>query len=456
MNAKALILAAGAGTRMKSAKPKVLHEVLGKPMVRWVVDAAREAGCDDVHVVIGTGKEQVEPFLPDCIISYQLEMLGTGHTVMCAADKFEGYEGSIVVLCGDTPLVRPQTIAALAEEREKLNAACVVLTMEVDDPQGYGRIVRDEQGNVIAIVEQKDCTPEQAAITECNSGAYCFDAQALLSRLDRLTTNNAQGEYYLTDILGFMVEDGLTVGGYVVDDNDDCLGVNDRIQQARAIKIAQQRINRGHMLNGVTMIDPDKVWINPDVRVGTDVTIYPETYLGGHTSIDDCCVLGPNTRLTDCVVGDHCRIDETVGIEATMEHDVTCGPRAYLRPGTYMCAHSKAGTHVEIKKSRIGEGSKVPHLSYIGDCTMGAGVNIGAGSITCNYDGVNKHATTIGDGAFIGSDTMMVAPVNIGANTLVGAASCITRDVPDGALALERNKQVNKANWVRTLGKNKK
>ena len=449
MNAKALILAAGAGTRMKSAKPKVLHELLGKPLVRWVVDAARTAGCSEVHAVIGTGKELVEPVLDDCTISYQLEMLGTGHTVMCAADKLAGYEGSVVVLCGDSPLIRPETIQNLVAFHEEAGASCTVMTMMPQDPTGYGRIVRADNGNggVVGIVEQKDCNPGQLKIRECNSGVYCFDAPALLERLPRLTTNNAQGEYYLTDILGLMVSDGLKVEGYVVEDDAECLGINSRRQLAYATKVAQQRINGHWMDEGVTMLDPDAVWIGPDVTLGRDCEILPSTMLWGATSIGENCMLGPNTRLTDCTVGSSCVLDETVAIEATLENDVTCGPRAYLRQGTYMCNGSKAGTHVELKKSRIGEGSKVPHLSYIGDCEMGADVNIGAGSITCNYDGKNKHKTVIGDGTFIGSDTMMVAPVEIGDNALVGAGSVITQNVPNDALALGRARQTNKEGW---------
>ncbi len=449
MNAKALILAAGAGTRMKSAKPKVLHELLGKPLVRWVVDAAKAAGCEEVHAVIGTGKELVEPVLGDCVISYQLEMLGTGHTVMCAADKFEGYTGNIVVLCGDSPLIRPQTIASLVDFHESEAASCTVMTMMPQDPTGYGRIVRADNGNgqVTGIVEQKDCNPGQLKIRECNSGVYCFDAQALLERLGRLTTNNAQGEYYLTDILGLMVSDGLKVAGYVVQDDAECLGINSRRQLAFATKVAQQRINEHWLDQGVTMLDPASVWIGPDVTLGCDCELLPQTMLWGDTSIGSDCLIGPNSRLTSCTVASGCTLDETVAIEATLEEGVTCGPRAYLRQGTYLCRNAKAGTHVEIKKSRIGEGSKVPHLSYIGDCEMGSGVNIGAGSITCNYDGKDKHKTVIGDDTFIGSDTMMVAPVSIGSGALVGAGSCITSDVPDDALALARARQVNKEGW---------
>lgn len=449
MNAVALILAAGAGTRMKSSKPKVLHELLGKPLVRWVVDAARVAGCEEVHVVIGTGKELVEPQLADCAISYQLEMLGTGHTVMCAADKLKGYDGCVIVLCGDSPLIRPETIKALVAQHEQAKASCTVLTMRAEDPTGYGRIIRNEDGGVVAIVEQKDCSPEQAAVTECNSGIYCFDAHALLERLPRLTTDNAQSEYYLTDILGLMVEDGLKVDGYVVEDARECLGVNSRSQLAQATKIMQGRINAHWMDSGVTMLDPDQVWIGPDVELSQDVELLPQTMLWGKTSVGEGTVVGPNTRLTDCTVGSGCIVDETAAIEAVLEEGVTCGPRAYLRQGTHMLKGSKAGTHVEIKKSTIGEGSKVPHLSYIGDCTMGADVNIGAGSITCNYDGVNKNKTVIGDKTFIGSDTMMVAPVRIGSHAVTAAGSCITDDVPPEALALGRARQVNKEGYNR-------
>ena len=447
MEAQALILAAGAGTRMKSAKPKVLHELLGKPLVRWAVDAARAAGCSTVHAVIGNGREQVEPVLADCTISYQLELLGTGHTVMCAADKLAGFEGTLVVLCGDSPLIRPATISALIAYHQQEGAACTVLTMRPANPHGYGRIVRGADGGVTAIVEQKDCTPQQAAITECNSGVYCFSNLALLERLGRLTTNNAQGEYYLPDILGLMVQDGLKVAGYVVEDDAECMGVNSRSQLAAATAAMQRRINERWMAEGVTMLDPSQVWIGPDVTLGRDCELLPQTMLWGSTQVGEGCILGPNTRLTDCLVGPGCVLDETVAVRAKLDEGVTCGPRAYLREGTHMGPHSKAGTCVEIKKSHIGQGSKVPHLSYIGDCDMGPGVNIGAGSITCNYDGAAKHKTTIGANAFIGSDTMMVAPVTIGDDALVAAGSVITQDVPSGALALGRARQVNKEGY---------
>lgn len=447
MQASALILAAGAGTRMKSSKPKVAHEILGKPLVRWVVDAAHSAGIDSVVNIVGHGRDQVEPLLSDTTVVVQEEQLGTAHAVLVAREALAGKSGSLVVLTGDSPLVRPSTIEDLVRTREENNAAVVVLTMEASDPFGYGRIVRDDAGDVVEIVEQKDCTPEQAAITECNSGFYCFDIELLFSALEEVSTDNAQGEYYLTDVLGIARKRGQRVLAFKAEDPTECLGVNSRIQLAQATRILQQRINEAHMAAGVTMMDPSTTWIGPDVSIEQDVELLPMTFLLGATSIATGSVIGPNTRLTDVVVGKDCVVEETVGIETTMEQGVTCGPRAYLRPGTYLCEHAKAGTHVEIKKSTIGPGSKVPHLSYIGDATLGSNVNIGAGSITCNYDGEKKWPTTIGDNCFVGSDVMMVAPVNLGENSLIGAGSVITKDVSAGALGLGRARQTEIEHW---------
>ncbi|MDD6729932.1 MAG: bifunctional UDP-N-acetylglucosamine diphosphorylase/glucosamine-1-phosphate N-acetyltransferase GlmU [Eggerthellaceae bacterium] len=444
MGLQAIILAAGEGTRMKSAKPKVLHEVLGKPMVRWVVDAAHEAGVEDVVCVLGHGREAVEPIVAcDARVAVQAEQRGTADAVAAAVPALAGATGSLLVLSGDCPLITPQTIAVLAQARDEADAGVVVLTMKVDDPTGYGRIVRDAQGQVERIVEQKDCAPEQAQICECNSGFYCFDAELLFDALGKVDTNNAQGEFYLTDVIEIARKAGRAVVAYTAD-AAECLGVNTRVQLAAATKIMQRRINERHMLAGVTMLDPDTVWIGPDVTIDPDVEILPQVMLAGKTHIGTGTVVGPCSRLTDTTVGRNCTIDETVAIETTIDNDVDCGPRAYLRPQTHLCDGSKAGTHVEIKKSTIGKGSKVPHLSYIGDTTMGSGVNIGAGSITCNYDGEKKWPTTIGDDSFVGSDTMMVAPVNLGAHVLVGAGSVITQDVPDYALALGRARQVVK------------
>ena len=449
MGTAAIILAAGAGTRMKSKKPKVAHEVLGKPLVGWVIDAARAAGAERLVTVVGHMREQVIPLVEGASqVVVQAEQRGTGHAVMMCEEALTGFEGSVVVLYGDTPLVTSGTIASLVRMREENAAAVVVLTMELDNPFGYGRIIRDESGQVARIVEQKDANAEEAAVRECNSGLYCFDAQALFEALGKIDTNNAQGELYLTDVLGICREAGRAVLALPATDVDECLGVNSRSQLAEATKVMQRRVNAAHMAAGVTMIDPDLVWIGSEVRIDPDVEILPNVMLMGATSIGEDSVVGPNTRLTDTRVGRGCVIDETIAVGAVVEDGATCGPRAYLRPGAHLCEGAKAGTHVEIKKSVVGRGSKVPHLSYIGDATIGEGVNIGAGSITCNYDGKNKHKTVIGDGAFVGSDTMMVAPVTIGARAVVGAGSVITKDVSEGALGLGRARQTEIEGWA--------
>ena len=449
----ALILAAGAGTRMKSEKPKVAHEVLGKPLVRWVIDAAHDAGIVDIISVLGHQSEKVAPLVEaDTHIVIQENQLGTADAVNAAREAMteDGSikAGSLVVLSGDCPLITPETIAALVKKQQDTQAAVVVLTMQMENPFGYGRIVRAEEDSVARIVEQKDCSEDEARITECNSGFYCFDAPALFDALSRVSNNNAQGEYYLTDVLEICRNDGRKVLALTTDNAQEAMGVNSRIQLAEASRAMQMRINTRHMAAGVTMWDPTQVWIGADVTIDSDVELLPQVMLMGTTHIGSHSIIGPNTRLTDTSVDTGCVVDETVAVEAVLESDVTCGPRAYLRQGTHLCKGAKAGTHVEIKKSTIGAGSKVPHLSYIGDTTMGEGVNIGAGSITCNYDGFSKHPTVIGDNVFVGSDTMMVAPVTLGDGSIVGAGSVVTRDVAADALALERSEQVEIAGWA--------
>lgn len=449
MDATAIILAAGEGTRMKSKHAKVSHAILGKPMIAWVVDATLAAGCTRVIVVVGSHADEVRALLANAYgdspipveTVEQTERLGTGHAVKVALEATGIASGPVVVLNGDLPLIQPDTIARFAASVTE-GAAGSVLTMTPPNPHGYGRIQLDAEGSIVRIIEQKDCTPEQSErLLECNAGCYAFDGASLSRHIGEIRSENAQNEYYLPDMVEILKAAGERVGIYHCDDYRDGLGVNSRAQLAELTAIARDRVNARLMAEGVTFIDPAQAWISPDAEVGRDTVVWPQTHLIGRTVIGEDCQLGPNTRLTNVRAGAGCVIDETVAIDAVLEDEVTCGPRAYLRPGTHMLRGSKAGTHVEIKKSTIGEGSKVPHLSYIGDTTMGAGVNVGAGSITCNYDGARKHPTEIGDGAFIGSDTMMVAPVRIGAGALVGASSCITRDVPDGALALERSEQ---------------
>lgn len=454
----AIVLAAGEGTRMKSRHPKVMHKVLDKPLVWWCVRAARKAGATRVIVVVGNGADEVRDFFAhepvpegEAPVEFveQTERLGTGHAVRVVRDAIGGFSGPVLVMAGDTPLIKPETLAALVEERKAQHAACTVLTMTPDDCTGYGRVVLDEQGQVTAIIEHKDCTEEQRqTLKECNSATYCFCGHRLADNLDKIGNDNAQGEYYLPDLIKIFVSEGEPVGMHHAPEASEVLGVNNRAQLAEVTKVMQRRINHELMLSGVSMLDPDQVWVGADVTVGQDTVLMPQTILFGHTTVGTDCTIGPNSRLTNATVGNGCTVDESILVDSAIDDDVNCGPRAYLRGHTHLLKGAKAGTHVELKNSVVGEGSKVPHLSYIGDCTMGASVNIGGGSITCNYDGKHKSHTTIGDHVFVGSDTMMVAPVTIGENALVGASSCITHDVPAGALSLERSQQIIKEDWA--------
>ncbi|MBA4370015.1 MAG: bifunctional UDP-N-acetylglucosamine diphosphorylase/glucosamine-1-phosphate N-acetyltransferase GlmU [Coriobacteriaceae bacterium] len=448
MRIAALVLAAGEGTRMRSDLPKVAHAVLGVPMVRLVVDAAREAGCERAVVVTGHRAEVVEGLLDDAEFVRQDRQLGTGHAVMCAAQALADFDGSLLVLSGDTPLVRPETLRVLVEARGSAGAAVSLLTAVMPDPSGYGRIVRDADGAVARIVEQKDASADEAAIREVNTGTYCFDARVLFEHLHRIGNENAQGEYYLTDMVETFVAEGLGAVACVAADAVETLGVNSRVQLAEATRALQSRVNEAHMLAGVTIVAPELAWISPGVRIGRDVVVAPMTFLAGETIIGDRAVLGPNTRITDSRVGADAVIDSSVLVGAEVGPGATVGPVAYLRPGTVLGAGAKAGASVEIKNSRVGAGSKVPHLSYIGDAEIGRDVNVGAGTITCNYDGHQKHSTVIGDGAFIGSDTMLVAPVRIGEGAVTGAGSAIAKDVPPGALGVERSEQRNLEGWA--------
>ncbi len=480
----AIILAAGEGTRMKSRHPKVMHKLLDKPLVGWVVDAARRAGSDRIIVVVGHGAAEVKAYLGNDDVEFveQTQQLGTGHAVRCVFDALyattaektdevatttgvavvgastaattdpaaRAADEHIVVLYGDTPLVRPETIRTLVQTTTEQHYACSVLTMLPPDPAGYGRIAyKDEQLHVI--IEDKDCSDEQRqTLRECNSGLYCFKASELAQGIQQLSCNNAQHEYYLTDMVGYLVNKHERLQSVCCDDYKELLGVNSRTQLAQAAKIMQTRINEYHMSRGVSMLDPSTVWIGADVKIGQDTEILPNSILFGDTRVGSECTIGPNTRLINSQVGDECLVDESVVVDSRIDNKVSCGPRAYLRGHTHLKDRAKAGTHVELKNSTVGEGSKVPHLSYIGDTTMGSGVNIGGGSITCNYDGVHKHKTIIGDNAFIGSDTMMVAPVNIGAGAMTGASSCIYKDVPADALAIERSEEVIKEGFAKT------
>ena len=411
----AVILAAGKGTRMKSNKSKLVHKIYGKELVKRVVETAKKAEIEDVIAVVGYKKEQVQEVLGDTVkYAIQEEMLGTGHAVLQAENYLKNKNGKVVVLNGDAPIIRPETIKNLIQKSIDNKEYATLVTAIYDNPTGYGRIIRDIGGSVQEIVEEKDASEEQKQIQEINAGIYCFDIQELLKALKELKPDNAQGELYLTDIVKIMNKKGLKTGAITVKDNTEILGVNDRIQLEMLTKVLQKRINHKHMKNGVTIEDVDNTYIYDDVKIGMDTVIHPNT-----------------TIKSGVIIGEDCEI----------------GPNAYIREGCILANKVKIGSFVEIKKAIIGEGAKVPHLSYMGDCEIGAKTNIGCGTITCNYDGFNKSKTIIGDNSFIGSNTNLVAPVTLGKNSFIAAGSTITDDVPDDSLAIARQRQIVKEGW---------
>ncbi|NPV74061.1 MAG: bifunctional UDP-N-acetylglucosamine diphosphorylase/glucosamine-1-phosphate N-acetyltransferase GlmU [Pelotomaculum sp.] len=449
MDLAAVILAAGRGTRMKSKLPKVLHRVCGRPMLSYIVNAVAAAGIKKIVVVAGYGAEQVAREVEGLAqVALQAEQLGTAHALLQAGPFLSGFAGKVLVLCGDTPLIEAGTLAKLAGFHRTAGAAATLLTAELDDPAGYGRVIRDGRGNVIKIVEEKDASPAEKLIREINTGIYCFEAAGLFDALKGIRPANAQGEYYLTDIVEIYVRAGLAVAAFKLENPVEITGINDRRQLAEVEKYLRRRVLEDLMQSGVTVLDPASTFVDGTVQVGRDTVIYPFTFLEGSTIIGEDCVIGPGSRLVNAVVGNGVSVQNSVVIESQIGDCCSIGPFAYLRPETRLGRNVKVGDFVEIKKSVIGDGSKVPHLSYVGDATVGAGVNIGCGTITCNYDGRNKWPTRIGDGAFIGSNTNLVAPVEIGAGAVTGAGSTITKNVPDGALAVERARQVLVPDWA--------
>jgi len=410
-----IIMAAGKGTRMKTEKAKCVHKEYGKETVKRVVETARSAGINEIITVVGHKREQIQEVLKDTVeYAYQDELIGTGATVKRAIPFLEGKKGKVVVLTGDAPILRPSTLKNLIEKSIKDKEYATILTAMYENPTGYGRIVRDIGGNVRSIVEEKDANEEEKLINEINGGIYCFDIEELILALKEIKPNNAQGEYYLTDVIKIMNEKGLKTGAVIVDDNTEILGINDRVQLELLTQVLKYRINTELMESGVTIEDMNSTYIYDDVEIGIDTVIHPNTTIKSGVKIGKNCEIGPN---------------------------------AYIREGCELADNVKVGSFVEIKKAIIGEGTKVPHLSYMGDCEIGAKTNIGCGTITCNYDGKNKHKTVIGDNAFIGSNVNLVAPVNVGSDVLVAAGSTITQDVPDGALAVARERQLNKDGW---------
>ncbi len=448
----ALILAAGQGKRIKSNLPKVLHKVCGKEMVNHVIDNMRLSEINDVNVIVGKGANLVKAGTESRKVSYSLqeEQLGTGHAVKCAKEFLQGKDGVVAIFAGDAPLTKVETINKLINEHiEKKNSA-TLLSAIVEDPTGYGRIIRDGD-EVIKIVEHKDCSEEELKVNEMNAAMYCFDIKELLSSLDELSNDNNQGEYYLTDVIGILKNKGKRVGA-VVTDYEDTIGVNSRAQLAEAEEILRNRINRKHLDNGVTLIDPKTTYIGVDVKIGQDTIIYPNNILEGNTEIEPGCTLLQNNRIKDSYIESGVEIQSSVILESRVGENTTVGPFAYIRPESSIGKGARIGDFVEIKKSTIGDGTKVSHLTYIGDAEVGSGCNFGCGTVVVNYDGKVKHKTKIGDNSFIGCNTNLVSPVEVEDNTYIAAGSTITNKVKEGDLAIARAKQRNISGWVEKKG----
>lgn len=442
-----IILAAGKGTRMKSKLPKVLHKVCGKPMLQHVIDAAKSAGSTREVVVIGNGAELVEKTISNVEFVLQAEQLGTGHAVLCTKDKFANTKDTVLVLCGDTPLFTGALLKNFVDKHLQSNAAATVLTAVMPDATGYGRIIRTDNGNFEKIVEDKDATAHERQINEVNAGIYCFDTEKLFAALAKVKNENAQGEYYLPDVLTILKGDNEKINAVIAEDYTQTLGINSRVQLAQADKILRQRKNLELMNSGVTIIDPATTFIESEVEIGQDTIIYPNTYLEGKTTIGENCAIGPNSRLTNMIVGDNVQAQFCYCHDAEICDDVILGPYVHIRPNSKISNKVKIGNFVEVKNSNIGEGSKLPHLQYIGDCDMGAGVNMGCGTITVNYDGKKKFRTTIGDNVFVGCNSNLVAPVTVEDGAYIAAGSTITDTVPKNNLAIARSRQTNKADW---------
>jgi bifunctional UDP-N-acetylglucosamine pyrophosphorylase/glucosamine-1-phosphate N-acetyltransferase len=449
-NLAVVILAAGQGTRMKSALPKVLHVVAGKPMLSHVVQTARALAAAPIVPIIGHGADLVRDALAHESVTFalQVEQLGTGHALQCAESALKGFTGDLLLLCGDVPLLRETTLCALLDHHRANAASVTILTAEMHDPTGYGRIIRGPNG-VERIVEEKDATSAERQVSEINTGIYLFRAPDVFTFLKQLDNRNAQGEYYLTDVVAAARLAGERVEALLVESAEEAMGINDRVQLALAGVLLRQRINEMHQRAGVTLIDPAATYIDPDVIIGTDTLIHPGVHLRGRTTVGCGCEIEPGVVVTDSTIGDRVHLKPGSVLSGSMVGDACAvGPMAHLRPGTVLAGNNKIGNFVETKKATIGERSQASHLTYIGDATIGRNVNIGCGTITCNYDGVNKYQTIIEDDVFVGSDTQLVAPVTIGRGSLIGASSTITKDVPPDALALSRSEQKNIAGWA--------
>lgn len=444
----AVILAAGQGKRMNSDICKVMHKISGKPLAKWVKDKLDDAGCEKEVMVVGHKKEQVTEFFGDSVLySEQSEMKGTGHAVMMAQPHFEGSSTTVMVLCGDAPLISEGLIRSVVDFHKKSGSCATVVSAKLDNPFGYGRIIKDKDGALLKIVEEKDASEDEKKVNEVNSGMYCFESEYLFDALSKIKNDNAQGEYYLTDTISVLKSEGKKVFAYTADDENEILGVNNRIDLANAQKIKNAEIVKKHLVNGVTIIDPETTYIDDEAVIGSDTVIYPNTNIRGNCKIGSFCEIGPNSVLTDTIIGNGVTFLNSVANGAFVGDDTTVGPFAYLRPKANIGNHVKIGDFVEVKNSNIGCGTKVSHLTYIGDSDVGKNINFGCGTITVNYDGKNKFRTVIEDDAFIGCNTNLVAPVTVKKNAFIAAGSTITDDVDENALAIARSRQTVKKNW---------
>ncbi|NFN86392.1 bifunctional UDP-N-acetylglucosamine diphosphorylase/glucosamine-1-phosphate N-acetyltransferase GlmU [Clostridium sporogenes] len=453
----AIILAAGKGKRMKSFMPKVVHKVCGKEMVNHVIDNVRKANIKDVNLVIGKGSETVKEHTEDRNITYSMqeEQLGTGHAVICAEEFLKDKKGTVAIFTGDAPLITSETIEELFRFHNEGGCSATLISAIVENPAGYGRIIRETSGEVKKIVEHKDCNEEELKVNEINSGMYCFDIKVLLDSLKDLNNDNSQGEYYLTDVIEIIKKSGKKVGAIVVP-YEEIMGVNSRVQLSDAEKVMRKRINNKHMINGVTFIDCDSTYIDADVEIGNDTTIYPGCVIQGNTKIKENCILYSNSRIFNSIIASGVTVESSVILESHVGEGTTVGPFAYIRPETKIGKSARIGDFVEIKKSTIGDNTKVSHLTYIGDAEVGSKCNFGCGTVVVNYDGQKKQKTIIGNNVFIGCNTNLISPVKVNNNTYTAAGSTITNEVPEGSLAIARAKQINKEGWVDKKGLLKK
>ncbi|MEQ6041398.1 bifunctional UDP-N-acetylglucosamine diphosphorylase/glucosamine-1-phosphate N-acetyltransferase GlmU [Staphylococcus saccharolyticus] len=450
MQRNAIILAAGKGTRMKSKKYKVLHEVAGKSMIEHVLNNVKQSGVNQIVTIVGHGAESVKETLGNqSLYSFQEEQLGTAHAVKMAEEHLANKEGTTIVVCGDTPLITSETLQALIRHHESKQAQVTVLTASTFNPHGYGRIVRNSDQTLERIVEEKDASEAERLINEISSGIFAFDNQVLFEKLEQVNNDSAQGEYYLPDVVSLILNDGEKADIYNTQNFEEIMGVNDRVMLSQAEKALQKRINHFHMKNGVTIIDPDTTFIGPDVEIGIDTTIEPGVRIGGYTTIGEEVLVGQFSEINNSTICSNANIKQSVVNDSVVGENTKVGPFAQLRPGSNLGAGVKVGNFVEVKKADLKDGAKVSHLSYIGDAEIGERTNIGCGTITVNYDGVNKFKTIVGKDAFIGCNTNLIAPVTVGDQSLIAAGSTITDDIPKESLALARARQVNKEGYLR-------